>query len=215
MAVKTKLVALAIITAVSFVGCSKQAFVLVPSFVQKDVDDARDWARENQITLEINQQPAPPSLGVKPGKIMNQAPNPGSEIQPGDSVIVYVASTVKYDPEVGKANLAGDLDKWPASDSNYNKFKQLMGKGVNKPDLTFDFKTLTKLPSTDYKQLLRSLNNLEIPRTIEGNVAYLSMLNSLNKVVNLQNAADVDPKKLLKTINEFEEQRHLLNQLLQ
>lgn len=203
------------IAAASIFGCSKQAFVLVPSFIQKDVDNARTWAKENQITLEINQQPAPPSLGVKPGKIMNQAPNPGSEIQPGDSVIVYVASDLPYDPQAAKAGLATDLGQWPTSDTNYDKFAKLMAKGTSKSAFNLEYTKLTKVPSTDYKKLQRDLNQIEVPREVEGNIAYLSLLASLNKVVSLQNAADASPDEILKAVNEFEEQRHLINQLIQ
>lgn len=215
MVIKARHVLVLILVAAGLFGCSRQAFVLVPSFIQKDVDNARTWAKENQITLEINQQPAPPSLGVKPGKIMNQAPNPGSEIQPGDSVIVYVASKVPYDPQVAKANLETDLNQWPTSDENYDKFTKLMAKGTSKSSLNFEYKSLSKVPNTDYKKLQRDLNKIEVPREVEGNVAYLSLVSSLNKIVSLQNAANASQEDILKAVNAFEEQRHLLNQLIQ
>jgi len=215
MLARMKILIMVLFIGISFSACSKQAFVLVPSFIQKDVNSAREWAKENQISLEINQQPAPPSLGIKPGRIMNQAPNPGSEIVPGDSVIVYVALKAPYDPRVAKSNLEYDLAQVPRANQDFDKFANLLKKDIDLSLLKFDYKTITTVPKVNYKKLRTDLNSLELPREVEGNVLYLSMLNSLNKVVNLQSTSDVNSKDLLKAVNEFEEQRHLFNQLIQ
>jgi hypothetical protein len=215
MLARMKILIMVLFIGISFSACSKQAFVLVPSFIQKDVNSAREWAKENQISLEINQQPAPPSLGIKPGRIMNQAPNPGSEIVPGDSVIVYVALKAPYDPRVAKSNLEYDLAQVPRANQDFDKFANLLKKDIDLSLLKFDYKTITTVPKVNYKKLRTDLNSLELPREVEGNILYLSMLNSLNKVVNLQSTSDVNSKDLLKAVNEFEEQRHLFNQLIQ
>jgi len=215
MLARMKILVMVLFISISFSACSKQAFVLVPSFIQKDVNSAREWAKENQISLEINQQPAPPSLGIKPGKIMNQAPNPGSEIVPGDSVIVYVALKAPYDPRVAKSNLEYDLGQVPKSNQNYTKFANLLKRDIDLSLLKLDYKPIAVIPKVNYKKLRSDLTSLELPREIEGNVLYLSMLNSLNKVVNLQSTNSVNSKELLKAVNEFEAQRHLFNQLMQ
>lgn len=215
MAAMSKILVIFIIATFAIFGCAKQAFVLVPSFIQKDIDEVRSWAKANQITLEINQQPAPPSLGVKPGKIMNQAPNPGSEIALGDSVVVYVALKAPYDPRVAKANLEYDLGRIPKTDNDLPKLANLLSKDLDLSRLKMDYKPYTSIPNVNYKKIRTELTSLELPRELEGNVLYLSLFGSLNKVVALQATEKVNPKKLLNAINEFEEQRHLFNQLLQ
>lgn len=73
--------------------------LLMPKFINKDIDEVRKWGSDNQIDIEIKQE----TSSIEPsGTVIRQDIPPDTEITRGQKVVVWVADYSDDKTETGK-----------------------------------------------------------------------------------------------------------------